>query len=192
MTEETWERLAPLLERLEDAFRRKPYVLAAIDGRCGSGKTTLAARLASRWPSRLLHMDDFYLPFPERAPGWERIPGGNIDLERFLREALLPARAGETIRYRRCDCHAGRFEEPVELAPAPLTIVEGSYSLHPRLSGLYDLTVFLTCSPEEQLRRLREREGENFPSFPARWIPMEERYFALFGAEGRADFAVKT
>lgn len=186
------DRFAPLVERIEAELSRKPYVLIALDGRCGSGKTTLAALLGERWPSRLLHMDDFYLPFPQRAPDWESIPAGNMDLERFRREVLLPAREGAAISCRRCDCHAGRFLEPVELPPAPLTLVEGSYSLHPRLAGFYDLSVFVTCPPEEQYHRLREREGERFPAFQARWIPLEERYFALFGVEAGASLIVGT
>ncbi len=189
---EMQDRFAPLLARIEERFRQRQRMVIAIDGRCGSGKTTLAALLRERWPSRLLHVDDFYLPFPERAPDWERIPCGNIDLARLECEALRPAHAGEAVRYRRCDCHAGRFLEPVELPPAALTIVEGGYSQHPRLLPYYDLTVFLTCSPAEQQRRLREREGENFPAFQMRWIPMEERYFALYSVAANADITIET
>ena len=58
----------------------------------------------------------------------------------------------------------------------PLVLVEGSYSLHPRLRARYDLRIFLTCSREEQTARLTAREGENFPSFRDRWVPLEERY----------------
>lgn len=192
MGPEYLDRTASLLARIDSLLQQKPHSIVAIDGRCGSGKTTLAALLHERFPSRLLHMDDFYLPFSERAPDWAAVPCGNMDLERFREEVLRPARAGKAIRYRRCDCHAGRFLEPVMLPPAPLTIVEGSYSQHPRLAGYYDLTVFLTCPPEKQLRRLLEREGDNFPSFPARWIPLEERYFALYGVENSASFVIGT
>ncbi|RKJ75000.1 uridine kinase [Butyricicoccus sp. 1XD8-22] len=182
----------PVFSRIEALLQAQSNVLVAIDGRCGSGKSTLAEHLQQHWHSRLLHMDDFYLPFPERAPNWASIPCGNMDFSRFLREALLPARAGEAISYRRCDCHAGRFLAPVELPPAPLTIIEGSYSLHPKLADCYDLSIFLTCAPDEQLRRLRAREGDNFPSFPARWLPLEERYFALYGIASSASAVIRT
>lgn len=192
MHTESTLRFQPVFSRIEELMRSQSNVLIAIDGRCGSGKSTLAALLLRHWHSRLLRMDDFYLPFPSRASNWADIPCGNMDFSRFLQEALLPARAGGAISYRRCDCHAGRFLTPVELPPAPLTIVEGSYSLHPKLAGYYDISVFLTCPPDEQLRRLRTREGDNFPSFPARWIPMEERYFALFGIAGSASIVIET
>ncbi len=184
-----WE---PLITQIETLLHTKKHMIMAVDGRCGSGKSTLAGLLIRHFPARLLCMDDFYLPFPDRAPNWEKKPCGNMDFDRFAREALLPAQANHPILYRRNDCHAGRFLEPVELPATPVTIVEGSYSHHPRLSGYYDFTVFLTCSPDEQLRRLQNRENENFTAFLSRWIPLEERYFALYGIENSASMHIIT
>ena len=39
----------------------KPRILVAIDGRCGSGKTTLAAALQEMLQCPVVHMDDFFL-----------------------------------------------------------------------------------------------------------------------------------
>ena len=64
--------LEPLL-----ANAAAPVVLA-LDGRCGSGKTTMAAALAEQFPdSIVLHTDDFYLPPAQRAHGWEQTPCAN-------------------------------------------------------------------------------------------------------------------
>ena len=50
-------------------------ILIALDGRCGSGKTTLAAQLAERFPgSRTIHTDDYYLPPAQRVPGGKHSP----------------------------------------------------------------------------------------------------------------------
>ena len=66
-------------------LKQQPTVLVALDGRCGSGKTTLAAQLAERFPQSItLHTDDFYLPPPQRVTGWERIPCANMHLERCV------------------------------------------------------------------------------------------------------------
>ena len=81
---------------------------------------------------------------------------------------------------------------PHLLGPAPLVIVEGSYSCHPTLADCYDLKVFVTCSKEEQARRLLTREGERYSGFTARWIPLEEGYFAKFQIEQVADFILDT
>lgn len=76
-------------------LKQQPTVLVALDGRCGSGKTTLAAQLAERFPQSItLHTDDFYLPPPQRVTGWERIPCANMHLERLRAEAVAPARPG--------------------------------------------------------------------------------------------------
>lgn len=150
--------------------------VAAVDGRCGSGKTSFARLAEELLPCTVVHMDDYYLPPDRRAPNWEEIPGGNMDLERFAREVLAPARRGEAVSYRPYRCRTGTFAPARLLPPRPLTLVEGSYSLHPALRDRYDLRVFLTCSPEEQLRRLKAREGERFSAFSGRWIPLEERY----------------
>ena len=166
----------PALLALAGLIRPGRPAVAAVDGRCGSGKTRFAQLVSELLPCTVVHTDDYYLPPDRRAPDWAQIPGGNMDLERFDREVLTPARRGEAIPYRPYRCRTGTLE-PVRLLPArPLVLVEGSYSLHPRLRARYDLRIFLTCSREEQTARLTAREGDYFPAFRDRWIPLEEHY----------------
>lgn len=186
--------MTPILELLHALLAAHPGhpVLAAIDGRCGSGKSTLAARLAAQLPCMVLHLDDYYLPPAQRAPGWEHIPAANMDLARFRDEALLPARAGQPVEYRAWSCAEGRFREPQLLAPQPLVLAEGSYSHHPLLAGYYDCKLFVTCPSAEQARRLQAREGARYDAFVRRWIPLEEGYFAAYGIEAAADLVLDT
>ena len=170
----------------------KPLVLA-LDGRCGSGKTTLADGLARQFPASIvLHTDDFYLPPAQRVRGWEKTPCANMDLIRLRDEALRPAYEGQPVLYRAYSCRAGAYQPVQELAPQPLVILEGSYSHHPLLAGYETLQVFVTCSREEQTRRLQAREGERYANFAARWIPLEEGYFAQYRIEETTDLAVDT
>lgn len=166
--------------------------LVAIDGRCGSGKTTLAALLEELLPCHVFHMDDFYLPADRRAPDWQTIPAGNMDLERFRTEVLEPARAGRAVTYRPYDCRSGTLGEGTLCPPRVLTIVEGSYSQHPSLAKYYDLTLFLTCDPAVQSARLQAREGDYYPMFRQRWIPLEERYLAAYRISGNAGVVLDT
>lgn len=54
--------LTQTIASLLEAHPERP-VLIALDGRCGSGKTTLAAQLAEQFPgSAVFHTDDYYLP----------------------------------------------------------------------------------------------------------------------------------
>jgi hypothetical protein len=69
------------------------------------------------------------------------------------------------------------FAAPVAVKAAPVTVVEGSYACHPDLRGFYDLCLFLTVDPAEQLRRLALRDGAGYlPVFKEKWIPLEEQY----------------
>ena len=170
----------------------KPLVLA-LDGRCGSGKTTLANTLARQFPASItLHTDDFYLPPAQRIRGWEKTPCANMDLDRLRDEALRPAYAGQPVAYRAYSCREGAFLPPAQLPAQPLVILEGSYSHHPLLRPYETLRVFVTCTKAEQTRRLQAREGARYADFAARWVPLEEGYFAQYGIETSADFVVDT
>ena len=41
-------------------------------------------------------------------------------------------------------------------------------------------------------RRLQAREGERYANFAARWVPLEEGYFAQYHIAETADFVVDT
>lgn len=185
----SWQELLTEVKRRLDTL---PQAVLAIDGRCGSGKTTLAGLLAQALPCRVVHTDDFYLPFADRRPDWRTTPLGNMDLARLRREVLEPARCGKEILCRAYDCPHDTLHPAVTLQPQPLTVVEGSYSLAPALRPYYDLTLFLTCSQAEQATRLRSREGAYYPAFPACWIPLEESYHRIYSVEATADLVVDT
>lgn len=168
-------------------------VLLALDGRCGSGKTTMAAALARQFPASItLHTDDFYLPPAARVDGWEKIPCANMDLTRLRDEVLIPACAGQPVPYRAYSCREDAYLPVQQLASQPLVILEGSYSHHPLLAPHEAFRVFVTCSKAEQESRLQAREGEHYPAFAARWIPLEEAYFAKYNIEEAADFVMDT
>jgi len=48
------------------------------------------------------------------------------------------------------------------------------------------------CPKEGRPRRLLAREGERYSGFTARWIPLEEGYFAKFQIEQTVDFILDT
>lgn len=179
--------LTQTIASLLEAHPERP-VLIALDGRCGSGKTTLATQLAEQFPgSAVFHTDDYYLPPAQRIPDWAETPCANMDLTRLREEVLVPAQAGAAVRCRAYFCREGAYLPEQCVPPAPLYILEGSYSHHPLLAGFYDFKVFVTCSKEEQARRLQAREGERYENFVRRWIPLEEAYFAQCRIEALAD-----
>lgn len=185
MVEMTAVNYTFLCREIRKLQERKPCLLVAIDGRCASGKTTLAAELAERLGAGVIHMDDFFLRPEQRTPERYAEPGGNVDRERFLAEVLLPLTSGtgEPFTYRPFDCHTMQLGEPIIFTPTDITIIEGTYSCHPALRDYYDYRIFLTVSPEEQMARLARRPGADLRMFREKWIPMEERYFDGCGVE---------
>ena len=181
-----------LLQDIETRAGQGGAVLAAIDGRCASGKSTLAQHLAERCGWSVIHMDDFFLRPEQRTPARYAAPGENVDHERFLSEVLLPLQQGTLRAYRRFDCGSLRLTDPVPFRPARVVLIEGSYSCHPALWEHYDLHVFLTVDPEEQLRRILARNGAaGAQAFRERWIPLEERYFSAFSVEERCEYVLE-
>lgn len=190
-----WQKpggLAPLVEKIGALSATQDRVIAALDGRCASGKTTLARELGERYGWSVAHMDHFF-PRPEQRT-LERYarPGANVDHERFLEEVLLPLRRGERPVYRPFDCRTQRLLEPIPFEPGPVVLVEGSYACHPALWEYYDLRVFLTIERERQMERITAREGEERArAFREKWIPLEEKYFSAYEVERRCEFRLE-
>lgn len=188
----TAQNVQAVIERIERVYTERERVFVAIDGPCTSGKTTLAALLQRRFDGNVLHMDDFFLRPEQRTPERFAEPGGNVDRERFEEEVLAPLAAGKIAQYRPWDCHTGDFAASHNVEPARLTIVEGSYSMHPALREYYDLMICLMIDSNEQLRRLEARNPRMLQRFIDEWIPLENRYFEQTGTRAIANMVVDT
>ncbi len=155
--------------------------LIALDGPCGSGKTTLADALAKHLNAPVVHMDDFCIPHAQKTPERLAIPGGNADVARLTQEVLAPFLARAPIVYRRYLCHEDALSAPVTLPPTSLLLLEGSYSLLPEIRQHVSLAIFLQISPALQQERLLQRVGsQRLMDFNRRWIPLESCYFRAF------------
>lgn len=174
-------RLLPILEKLE-GFPKNSIHIIAIDGRCASGKTTMAEMLAKVMDASVIHMDDFFLPMELRTKERLAIPGGNVHYERVRDEVLPKLKAAEDFTYQRFDCSRMTFGEYVKVAGSDCYIVEGAYSCHPALGKYMSLKVFSDVNRAEQLERIRRRDGEKaLEVFAKRWIPLEEMYIESLG-----------
>ena len=175
------ERMLVSLLAIAELLPEKERLIIAIDGRCASGKTTLARILEARFDCNIFHMDDFFLRPEQRSEERLSRAGENVDHERFLAEVLIPISKGEACSYRPYDCKTGTFLPPVTVEPKRISVVEGSYSCHPSLIDHYDLRIFSDVDPEEQMRRITERNGkEGAERFRSLWIPLEEKYFEFY------------
>ena len=174
------ELIPEICHRIDDLLAQKARVLVAIDGSCAAGKTTLGTQLAEIYNCTLIHMDDFFLRPEQRTPERYAEPGGNVDRERFQEEVLSPLVSGVPFAYRPFDCKTLTRSTPVEVTPGKLTIIEGSYCLHPYFGDPYDLRIFLTMEEELQRQRILLRPTHLHSRFFREWIPMEHRYAREF------------
>lgn len=184
------EKTVKKIEEALAAISGKEQILVAIDGSCASGKSTLAGKLAKAMDCNLFRVDDFFLRPEQRTKERLTEVGGNVDYERFYREVLKPLKTGAAFSYRPFDCRTGLLAEPVAVQPKRINIIEGSYSQHPYFGEVYDLTVFLTVSPDVRDRRIRQRLPMLQKKFFQDWIPMEQRYFETFSIQQKADLIV--
>ena len=181
------DRLEITRQHIDRLLTKKEHVIVAIDGNCTSGKTTLAAQLAQVYDCNVFHMDEFFLRPEQRTEERFSQVGGNIDYERFQEELLLPLLSGKDFTYRPFDCSTFTLSEPVTVTPKKLTIIEGSYSLHPYFGDPYDLKILLTVDVQLQRQRVLERPAFLHNRFFDEWIPMENRYFEELEIRKKAD-----
>ena len=177
------DKVSTVKAHMDWLLQRQDRILVAIEGKCTSGKTTLAAELSKIYDCNVFHMDDFFLQPHQRTPERFAETGGNVDYERFQEAVLLPLKAGQAFSYRPFDCKSFTLSQPVAVQPKRVNIIEGSYSLHPYFGNPYDLKILLTVSEEVQRRRVLERPAFLHQRFFEQWIPMENRYLEQSGIE---------
>ena len=182
--------VSELQSAIDRLLKRQDRVIVAIDGKCTSGKTTMASKLAQIYDCNVFHMDDFFLRPEQRTPERFAEVGGNVDYERFREEVLLPLESGKAFSYRPFDCSTFTIAPPVAVTPKKLNIIEGTYSHHPYFGNPYDLKILMTVDEETQRQRILERPAFLHKRFFEEWIPMENRYFSMLLFSDRIDITL--
>lgn len=182
----------PVFRAIEELLAKKHSIVVAIDGRSGSGKSSLAQLLCAVYGCPVISMDHFFLRPEQRSMDRLSEPGGNVDYERFQLEVIAKLR-GEAFHYQIYDCQQNSFSTSPTIEPHRLTVIEGSYSHHPLLTESYDLRVYLTVDSEIQKERLLKRSGPALlERFVGEWIPLEERYATVLNVSQKSDLVLDT
>ncbi len=190
--------LDSIFSRIEAAQKNNRKLLLVIDGKCGSGKTTLSERLGERYGCNVFHIDDFYLPIIMQTPDVMEEPGGNINYDRFIAEIMAPLTEDRELVYRPFLCVEQEYAPGVSLKKTGVNVIEGTYSCHPRLRKIYAsmtdwevITLFLDIDDKNQRDRVRGRVGEQrFKLFEDKWIPREREYFRAYSVGEYCDYSV--
>lgn len=184
-------RFLPIFPILEKMAQRPDGCVVAIDGRAASGKTSLAALLVEATGAGVVHVDDFCSPGAKMQVEKLGLPGGNIRYDMIMEDVLPNLRSPKAFFYRSIDCAKLCIGPRVRVARSPYRVVEGSFSQHPVFGDYFDIAVFMDVSPEEQLRRIIERDGQGFvDAFARLWIPMEEEYIKFFSLKDKAHIVI--
>ncbi|MFT4258683.1 hypothetical protein [Microbacterium sp.] len=163
------EHAAALIEAdLRGLAAANPVLL--IDGRSGAGKTSLARRVARRWPVRgpvqLIGLDSIY-------PGWDGLDAG---VDRALEWILKPHGRGYHSTWRRWDWERGAEAESFAVNPALGLIVEGSGILTPATAASADVTVWVESAETGRKARALARDGETYRPHWDRWARQEDAH----------------
>jgi para-aminobenzoate synthetase len=169
----------------------KPLIMA-IDGGSGSGKTTIAKKIADTFNTVIIPLDDFFsVNIPDSK--WndftiEEKLDKVFDWDRLRKSALEPLLSGKQASWQAFDFESGiqndgtykMKQEFVTRKSVDVIVLEGAYSSSPKIVDLLSFTVLLDVPVAKRHSRLEIREEENLDFLKCwhkRWDAVEEYYF---------------
>jgi len=165
--------------RLEPARAGRTRVVA-IDGRSGSGKTSLAARLRAELGAPVVTLEDLY-------GGWDGLERG-IDM--LVSEVLEPLSAGRPARVPRYNWVTAAWEAPLVLTPPEILIVEGVGAGARRAAAYASLLIWVEEAASVRKKRALERDGETFAPYWDMWAAQEDAMLARERTWDRANLVI--
>ena len=184
-----------LLVLMRQVRRRQRTLVVGIDGRGGSGKSTLSHALerADREVT-VVEFDDFYRPSSERnaraAEGDTEI-GGNFDWRRLRDQVLVPLSQDEVANYQRYDWVRDELADWHVVPVGGIALIEGNYSTRQELLGFYDFTIWIEAPHEVRLQHGLLRGGQDTRDrWLTEWMPEEDRYIEAEDPAKRVDLVL--
>ncbi|WP_323749769.1 ATP-binding protein [Curtobacterium sp. VKM Ac-1376] len=152
-------------------------LVVLVDGRSGTGKTTLGRHVAERLGAQLVHLDDLY-------PGWDGL--------RAAADAVVRDVLGEPSGYRRWDWTTARPADWVPADPDAPIVIEGCGALSRASAPLASLRVWLEADDAVRWDRAIGRDGEVFAREWERWAAQEQAFIAAERPVDLADVVLRT
>jgi uridine kinase len=156
--------------------------VVAIDGRAGSGKTTLAKALGAELSAPVVSLEYLY-------DGWDGLERG-IGL--LVTEVLEPLSKGQTAYVPRYDWIRETWDEPAPLDPPETLIVEGAGAGARPAAKYESVLVWLETPSSVRKKRALDRDGETFAPYWDQWAAQEAAMLARERTRERADIVIDT
>jgi len=210
MTDKQQIVYSALLEKILSTKKDTP-ILVAINGKDGSGKTTMADVLADFLASRTsreiirISVDDFMNSRAVRYTPSESAGRGCYDytfnFDAFINSVLQPLQPNETWEYRtKVFDHATDSESlsPIKKATKDaIVIIDGVFLYKQALVNYWDLKVLLATDDETVIERGARRDTERLGSYEVarqkyidRYIASQTIYYNEESPEKRADIII--
>jgi uridine kinase len=201
--------LIPALDKVISTIRAcsasAQRLVVAIDGRSGSGKSTVAQALARDIGAAIVPCDDFFAVNVSNVE-WDALTPEQrvaeaMDWRRLRREAIEPLRSGRPALWYAFDFQAGPRSNgtyplrvaPTELGSKPVVLLDGTYAARPELTDILDVSVLVEAAPTTRAVRLAAREAPDvLLRWHARWDAAEEHYFTCVRPPPTFDVILRT
>lgn len=164
-------------------------VIIGIEGFGGSGKSTIANKLADLLgSSSVVSIDDFIIKQNIIEDDWDKQA---FDRTRLEREVLIPARSRKEVMYRRLIWDTDTLSDPIQLPKVDYLIVEGISCYHPSIANYYDYKIWVNTPIEIAKQRGQKRDAgnENEKHWDL-WARNDLAYQQKYHPEQVADFTV--
>lgn len=165
--------LQEIIKQILQGERRNPYCrIIAIDGPAGAGKSTLASRISSVFPSSnttIIHMDDLY-------SGWDDALTATLT-KNLEQNIALPASQGKSIEFRKYDWLGKKFGDFHRINTPELLILEGVGSGQKAIRKYLDQLIWIDIEPEIGISRVLQRDGDYIETELRVWQMRESEHF---------------
>ena len=167
--------LGEILDRIRSLRHKAPKTTCiSIDGPAGSGKTTLAKRIAQGFDDEsvaIIHMDDLY-------NGWEDALSPQLT-RTLVNQILTPISLGKTFGYRKFDWLSKRFMDYLDVSLPSLLILEGVGSGQKATRKFTDELIWIEVDHETGLQRVLRRDGDYLETEMRVWQIREQEHFKV-------------
>ncbi|MCB9822898.1 hypothetical protein H6800_01325 [Candidatus Nomurabacteria bacterium] len=179
-----------LVNNIKRLLNNQEVAVIAISGHGGSGKTTLAKRLAEDFDiaaEQIVGLDNLHAKNYEDAKGLFELSDWAV-----IMELLKDIHTSGRLQYQTRDWKG--VESRVDVAMPSLVIIEGVRLLRPEIKPYVDICVWIDCPLDVASVRAKDRNRqqgdteEEIALWDTKWIPEAKKYVEKIHPEKIADF----